>query len=248
MSTIFTPGRSIASTSTSNSTHASTITTTHSHGLISGDVIHIAGQTADPQINGLQTVDTIVSPTVFITAFNSNLINGTGNASGTVTVSRKIAVTIPSDGDGPGIASADVNTPIQGIGEQVADLLATRGGYALVSVLQTVLSGNAATLSSGNNLISSLTPGTVQIGDIVETEIAFTVYVANSSSSVFAGYFSLWESFAGGAAAKNASSEQHFSKSVPSNNDFTPIMLKALTVVGPSNIGTVGAYAPSFYW
>ena len=146
MSSVYTGVRSIASTSTLTAGTTATITTTAAHTLNVGDEIHIVG-TGDPQLWGKQTVASIVSGTVF-TVVNAYFTTATGSAGGQLTVDRALNITIPSDGDGPGIKAADVNVAFEAIVDQVDDIADRMVGYVLRGVYYTGKADPYSTTSS----------------------------------------------------------------------------------------------------
>ena len=194
--------RAIASSTTVGSTHTSTIVTVGSHDLISGDVIHIFNDSDDSQLNGTQTVASIVSGDTF-TIVNSDFSDGSG-VTGLFTIAARTlegeAITIPSDGDGPGIKAADVDTPLEGLQDAVADLEAMSPVAALIG-LQPLYQGSASSSVTAGVVISyNFADTPVFEGDLIETLLSGSVEFDVSSAGAASVTFELWESFNGGSS------------------------------------------------
>lgn len=104
-------GKSVAITSTTDATPISVVAV--AHGYITGDVVLVAHHHVNTNANGYWTI-TRVDANTFTLNSSYGSGNGVGGANGTVS-SFVTSATIPSDGDGPSIKAADVNTPLEAV-------------------------------------------------------------------------------------------------------------------------------------
>jgi len=145
------------------------------------------------QLNGKQLVDTVPNSDT-ITVFNSNFVNGSGGEAGSIVLSTdEESITIPSDGDGPGIKAADVYPAFEGLQDGVAYLQNTRGAYQLVGIhvtnnaaLSTIVTTSAAVQTLGGF-------SNAQIGDVVETNLSSSVELTTTGSAGIVAVFTLVE-------------------------------------------------------
>ncbi len=104
-------GLTIAIVSSTDANPISIVAT--GHGRTTGDKVSIAGHLVNTRANGERTITVVDVNTFTLDSSGAVTGSGAGGATGTVTTYAN-SVTIPADGDGPGIKAADVNPGFEG--------------------------------------------------------------------------------------------------------------------------------------